>query len=55
MKPEKKIAGVCAWLAVKFEIDVSMLRLIFVIATIFGVGSPIFIYLILGLIKPDNY
>lgn len=55
MKPDKKIAGVCAWLAVRFELDVSMLRLIFVIATVLGVGSPILIYLILWLVKPNNY
>ena len=45
---EGKLLGVCAWLADRFDIDVSMLRLIFVIATIVGVGSPILIYLILG-------
>lgn len=52
---ERKILGVCAWLADKFEIDVSVLRLVFVIATILGVGSPVLIYLILALIKPPNY
>jgi phage shock protein C len=46
MKTEKKIAGVCAWLADKFELDVSVIRLVFVIATIVGIGSPILIYLI---------
>jgi phage shock protein C len=55
MKPEKKLAGVCAWLAIKFELDVTIIRLVFVIATIIGVGSPILIYLILWLIKPNEY
>jgi phage shock protein C len=55
MRTEKKIAGVCAWLADRFDIDVSGLRLIFVVATIIGVGSPILIYLILWLIKPSHY
>ena len=55
MKIEKKLAGVCAWLAVKFELDVTIIRLVFVIATIIGVGSPILIYLILWLIKPNEY
>ena len=49
---EGKLLGVCAWLADRFDIDVSMLRLIFVIATIVGGGSPILIYLILALVKP---
>jgi phage shock protein C len=50
--PDKKFLGVCAWLSYKFEIDVTMLRLIFVAATILGMGSPILIYLILALVKP---
>ncbi len=52
---EKKILGVCAWLGDRFDMDVSMLRIIFVIATVVGVGSPILIYLILALVKPSNY
>ncbi|MEX0812770.1 MAG: PspC domain-containing protein [Chitinophagales bacterium] len=52
---ERKILGVCAWLADKFEIDVSILRIVFVIAAIMGVGSPVLIYLILALIKPSHY
>ncbi len=52
---ESKILGVCAWLSAKFEIDVTTLRIIFVIATILGVGSPILIYLILALVKPKYY
>jgi len=52
---EKKVLGVCAWLGDRFDIDVSMLRIIFVITTIVGVGSPILIYLILALIKPSDY
>lgn len=52
---EGKILGVCAWLSVRLNMDVTMLRLIFVIATILGVGSPIIIYLILALVKPNIY
>lgn len=52
---EKKILGVCAWLGDRFDMDVSMLRIIFVIATIVGIGSPILIYIILALVKPNNY
>ena len=50
--PEKKLLGVCAWLSVKFGIDVTILRIIFVVATLLGVGAPILIYLILYLVKP---
>lgn len=47
--------GVCAWLGSRFDMDVQMLRIIFVIATIVGIGSPILIYLILALVKPKYY
>ena len=51
----KMLLGVCAWLGDRFDIDVQMLRIIFVVATIVGIGSPILIYLILALIKPKYY
>ncbi len=50
--PEKKILGVCAWLSVKFDVDVSMLRIIFIAAAILGLGSPVVIYIILYFVKP---
>ena len=52
---ERKVLGVCAWLADKFGLNVGGVRILFVAAAIFGFGSPIIIYLILYLIKPDNY
>ena len=48
----KKILGVCAWLSHKFYLDVSGIRLLFIIATILGLGSPIIIYLVLYIVKP---
>jgi phage shock protein C len=44
--------GVCLWLADRFNFDVFGVRLVFLLALIFGFGSPIPIYLILALIKP---
>ena len=52
---ERKILGVCAWLADKFGIDVGGLRILFVAAAVMGLGSPILIYLILYLLKPSAY
>lgn len=49
---KKKILGVCEWLSSKFELDVGGLRILFIIATILGLGSPILIYFLLYLIKP---
>ena len=49
------ILGVCAWLADRFGLSVRGLRIIWIAALIFGVGSPIIIYLILYLLKPKSY
>ena len=49
-KQDKKILGVCAWAADKLNIDPVWVRVGFVLATILGFGSPIFIYLVIGLI-----
>ena len=52
---EGKILGVCAWLSDKFELDVTGIRLLFVTAAILGFGSPVILYLILYLLKPQEY
>jgi len=49
--PSKKVFGVCAWLSYKFDIDTNMIRAIFVITAILGVGSPVLLYLVLAIIK----
>ena len=46
---EKKFLGVCSWVSEKFELDVSGIRMLFIIAAILGMSSPILIYLILYL------
>ncbi len=51
---QSKLLGVCAWLSERFNADVTLIRIIFVVATIVGVGSPILIYLILALVKPRD-
>ena len=51
---EKKILGVCSWVSEKFDLDVSGIRMLFIIAAILGLGSPILVYLILYLVKPIN-
>lgn len=49
-KENKKILGVCAGLADWMGVDLNIVRLLFVITTLIGVGSPILIYIALGLI-----
>ena len=50
---EKKILGVCAWLSEKFDLDVSMVRLVFILTTLLG-GASVLAYLILYLVMPKR-
>jgi phage shock protein C len=49
---EAKIAGVCAGLGKYFGIDPTILRIIFVLSSFIGVGSPILIYFLLAILMP---
>ncbi|MEH6757533.1 MAG: PspC domain-containing protein [Parasphingorhabdus sp.] len=49
-KANGKIMGVCSGLANWSGMDTNILRIIFVLATIFGFGSAIIVYLAIGLI-----
>ena len=52
---ERKTLGVCVWLADKFGLNVGGLKILFVAEAVLVLGSPIFIYFILYLIKPSSY
>lgn len=54
-KSKRKILGVCAWMADKFEVDLPLLRITFLGAFLLGLGSPGLLYLILALIRPSGY
>ena len=49
-----KIGGVCAGIAEYFDWDVRTLRLIWFVAAIVAVGSPVLFYLILWLVMPEG-
>lgn len=51
MRYDKKLLGVSAWLAEKFDLDVSGVRVMFIILTLF-VGGGILAYLLLYLVMP---
>ncbi|MFL2568259.1 MAG: PspC domain-containing protein [Flavobacteriales bacterium] len=55
MYTERKILGVCSWLSEKFGLNVTGLRILFVVFLFLGIGSPFIVYLILYLIKPNHY
>jgi phage shock protein PspC (stress-responsive transcriptional regulator) len=48
------IFGVCGGLGDFFGIDPSLMRLLFVVGTLFGFGSFIFIYLAIFIIVPEE-
>ncbi len=49
-KRNGKLMGVCAGVANRFGWDVTLVRVGFVLATLFGFGSAILVYLIIGLV-----
>lgn len=50
---DRKVWGVCSGLAEYFDVDVTLVRLLFVIFTILG-GPGILIYLVLGFVLPES-
>ena len=51
---DKVFAGVCAGLAEFFGLNVRSVRLIWVILSVVGVGSPVLFYLILMFLMPES-
>jgi phage shock protein C len=51
---DKFIFGVCGGLSETFGVDSTIIRLLFVAATIFGIGTPVLLYIILALLMPQN-
>ena len=49
-KGDAKLAGVCGGIGNYFGIDPMIVRLGFVAATIFGVGFPVLLYIIIALV-----
>jgi phage shock protein C len=49
-KSQGKLMGVCAGIARYFGWDATLVRIAFVAATLFGFGSPVLLYLIIGLV-----
>ena len=47
------LAGVCAGIAEYFKWNVSTMRLIWIVLSVIGVGSPVLFYLILWIVMPE--
>jgi phage shock protein C len=50
---ERQIAGVCGGLAEYFNIDPTLVRLAFVVATLMG-GPGLIVYIIMALVVPED-
>jgi len=51
---DKKISGFCGGLAQYLEVDSTIVRLIYVLITLFSFGAGIIFYIIASLIVPRN-
>jgi phage shock protein PspC (stress-responsive transcriptional regulator) len=53
VKGEKKLLGVCSGLGNYFDVDPTVVRILFLVA-FFGFGAGLLVYLILGIAMPSN-
>lgn len=53
-RTDKKLLGVLGGVAKYFNIDATILRIIYILLSIFVIGCPIIIYLIAALIIPEE-
>ena len=53
-RTDRKIFGVLGGFAKYFNIDATILRIIYVLLALFAIGSPVLIYLIVALIIPEE-
>lgn len=53
-RTDKKLLGVIGGIAKYFNIDATILRIIYVLLAFFAIGSPVLIYLVVALIIPEE-
>ena len=53
-RTDRKLLGVLGGFAKYFNIDVTILRIIYVLLSLFVLGCPIIIYLIVALVIPEE-
>jgi phage shock protein C len=51
-RDEQMLAGVCGGLAAYFEVDPTLVRLLFVAAVLLGLGGTILVYFLMMIIVP---
>jgi phage shock protein PspC (stress-responsive transcriptional regulator) len=50
----KMIFGVCSGMAKEMDIDPTVVRAVFAIATLMGFGLPIVVYIVMALVMPTE-
>jgi phage shock protein C len=53
-RKQKMVGGVCGGFADYFELDVSVIRVLWVIATVISVGMGILVYIVLFFVLPEE-
>jgi len=53
-RSNRMVGGVCGGLAEYFNIDPTVIRLLFVFGVIFGFGSLLLVYLVMLIVIPEN-
>jgi phage shock protein C len=54
-RTDRMIAGICGGLAQYFNLDVSIIRILFVVLTIFTAGFPgVLVYIIMWIVVPEQ-
>jgi len=53
-KIDRMLSGVCGGIANYLNLDSTVVRIIFAILTVVGIGSPILIYLVLIFVMPEE-
>ena len=53
-KIDRMLSGVCGGVANYLNLDSTVVRIIFAILTVAGIGSPILIYLVLIFVMPEE-
>ena len=51
---DRMLGGVCAGLADYFGLDVNLVRILTVVATVLGVGSLVIVYIALWIMLPEE-
>lgn len=52
-KDDRMVSGVIGGIAEYFDIDSTLLRLIYAVALFVGIGSPVLLYIILAIVIPE--